>query len=99
MFVLLTGEVEVLSEGVRIARAALPGVVFGEMSALLDGPHTATVRALSDSSFAVIADPRGFLENSASASFQVAELLARRLDALNKYLVDVKRQYEGHDHL
>jgi hypothetical protein len=29
----------------------------------------------------------------------VARLLARRLDSLNKYLVDVKAQYEGHDHL
>jgi hypothetical protein len=26
-------------------------------------------------------------------------LLARRLDALNKYLVDVKQQFEGHDHI
>jgi CRP-like cAMP-binding protein len=99
MYVLIEGEVEVLREGIRIAKAATPGVVFGEMSALLGGPHTATVRALRPSSFAVVAEPRAFLEKSAAASLHVAELLARRLDALNKYLVDVKRQYEGHDHL
>ena len=29
----------------------------------------------------------------------VSEVLARRLDALNKYLVDVKQQFEGDDHL
>jgi len=29
----------------------------------------------------------------------VARLLARRLDFLSKYLIDVKRHYEGHDHL
>ena len=29
----------------------------------------------------------------------VCELLARRLDSLNNYLVDVKRQFEGHDHI
>ncbi len=99
MYVLIEGEVEVFRESVRIAKVSLPGAVFGEMSALLGGPHTATVRALRPSSFAVISEPRAFLEKSAIASFHVAELLARRLDAVNKYLVDVKRQYEGHDHL
>ena len=29
----------------------------------------------------------------------MAELLARRLTALTKYLIDVKRQYDGHDHI
>lgn len=99
MYVLLEGEVEVFREGVRIAKASQKGAVFGEMSALLGGPHTATVRTRQPSIFAVIDDPRKFLASSAEASFHVAELLAKRLDALNKYLVDVKRQYEGHDHL
>jgi hypothetical protein len=47
----------------------------------------------------MIENPRQFLASSADASFQVASLLAKRLDALNKYLVDVKQQYEGHDHI
>jgi CRP/FNR family cyclic AMP-dependent transcriptional regulator len=99
LLVLLSGEVEVLRDEVRVATALQPGVVFGEMSTLLDEPHTATVRARTPCSFAVIERPREFLENSAQASVFVAELLARRLNALNRYLVDVKRQYEGHDHL
>ncbi len=99
MYVLIEGEVEVFREGVRIAKASTPGAVFGEMAALLGGAHTATVRTLKASSFAVVDDPRAFLAGSAEASLQVAELLARRLDSLNKYLVDVKRQYVGHDHL
>src|SRR5689334_15495683 len=99
MLVLLEGEVEVLRDEVCVATAAQPGVIFGEMSALLGGSHGATVRARSASSFAVIENPRAFLDSSAQASLFVAELLARRLNALNQYLVDVKRQYEGHDHL
>ncbi len=99
MLVLLEGEVEVLRDQVRVAKAAQPGVVFGEMSVLLNVPHTATVRALRSCSFAIVEHPREFLANSAAASLQIAELLAHRLDALNKYLIDVKRQYEGHDHL
>jgi CRP-like cAMP-binding protein len=99
LHVLLEGEVEVLRDGVRVARTAEAGAVFGEMSMLLGGPCTASVRALGAARFASIADPRGFLAASPAASLHVAELLARRIDTLNRYLVDVKRQYEGHDHL
>jgi len=99
LLVLLDGEVEILRDNVRVAKASTPGAVFGEMSVLLDSPHTAMVRALKPSAFAVVDNPREFLASSAAASLHVAGLLASRLDALNKYLVDVKQQYEGHDHL
>ena len=99
MLVLLEGEVEVLRDGVRVAKASEPGACFGEMSALLRCAHTATVRALRPCAMAVIDEPRAFLAGSSAASLHIAETLARRLDALNKYLIDVKRQYEGHDHL
>ena len=99
LLVLIDGEVEILRDEVRVARTAQAGAVFGEMSVLLGCAHTATVMALKPSRFAIIENPRQFLTSSATASFHVASLLARRLDALNKYLVDVRRQYEGHDHL
>ena len=99
LLVLLDGEVEILRDDVRVAKTAQAGAVFGEMSVLLGCAHTATVRSLTSSRFAVIENPRKFLNSSAAASLHVASLLAKRLDALNKYLVDVKRQYEGHDHL
>jgi CRP-like cAMP-binding protein len=99
LLVLLEGEVEILRDDVRVAKTAQAGAVFGEMSVLLNCAHTATVRALKPSRFAVIENPREFLSSSSAASLHVACLLAKRLDALNKYLVDVKRQYEGHDHL
>jgi CRP/FNR family cyclic AMP-dependent transcriptional regulator len=99
LLVLLQGEVEILRDEVRVAKAAEPGAVFGEMSVLLETTYTATVKALKPSQFAIIENPREFLGNSAEASLHVAKLLAKRLDALNKYLVNVKQQYEGHDHL
>jgi len=99
LFVLIHGEVEVLRDNVRVAKISEPGAVFGEMSVLLGKSHTATVRALKPSSFTLIENPRQFLESSAEASLYVAGLLAARLNALNQYLVDVKQQYEGHDHL
>jgi len=99
ILILLEGEVEVVRDEVRLAKESRPGAVFGEISALLGGPYTASVRTLKPSSFAAIEDSEVFLSRSAEASLHVARLLARRINVLNKYLVDVKRQYEGHDHL
>jgi CRP-like cAMP-binding protein len=99
MFVIIQGEIEVLRDNVRVAKISEPGAVFGETHVLLGGPHSVTIRTLQPSSFAIIENPRQFLASSAEASLYVAEMLAARLNALNKYLVDVKRQYEGHDHL
>lgn len=99
LLVLVSGEVEILRDGVRVAKTEEPGVVFGEMSALLGGPATATVRALVPAVFSVIETPREFLIAHPEVSLYVAELLARRLDSLNRYLIDVKRQYDDHDHI
>jgi len=99
LLVLVAGGVEILRDDVRVAKTSEAGVVFGEMSALLGGPATAKVRALEPSSFVVIDNPREFLVSHPDTALYVAGLLARRLDSLNKYLIDVKRQYEGHDHL
>jgi CRP-like cAMP-binding protein len=99
LHVLLDGEVEVLRDDIRVAKTAEPGAVFGEMSLLLGGPCTASVRTLRPSRFASVAEPRLLFATSPVACLHVAALLARRIDALNRYLIDVKRQYEGHDHL
>ena len=69
------------------------------MSTLLGDKATATVRALKPAVVSVIEKPREFMIENPAVSLYVAELLAKRLDALNKYLIDVKQQYEGHDHL
>src|SRR5262245_1094555 len=68
LLVLLEGEVEILRDDVRVAKSAEPGAVFGEMSVLLGCAHTATVRALKPSRFALIENPRQFLASSAQAS-------------------------------
>src|SRR6185503_14228351 len=82
LLVLIEGEVEILRDNIRVAKTAQPGAVFGEMSVLLGCAHTATVRALKPSRFAIIENPREFLSSSAEASLHVAGLLAKRLDTL-----------------
>ena len=78
------GAVAVVRQCTQIAIVNEPGAVFGEISALLDRPHTADVRALKPSQF-YIADA-ALLGHSASALFYVAGILAQRLDRANDAL-------------
>jgi CRP-like cAMP-binding protein len=94
LLVLRQGVVEVLREGTQIAKVSEPGAVFGELSALLDKPHTADVRALEQSEFSV-ADAPALLAGDAAATLYIAAILARRLDVANSALVEVKRQLEA----
>ena len=94
LLVLRQGVVEVLREGTQIAKVSEPGAVFGELSALLNKPHTADVRALERSEFSV-ADAAALLAGDAAATLYIATILARRLDVANAALVEVKRQLEA----
>ena len=49
LYVLKAGSVEVLRGSTQVAVVEEPGAVFGEMSVLLNRPHTATVRAFLSS--------------------------------------------------
>jgi CRP-like cAMP-binding protein len=100
LYVLVTGAVEVVKGDVHIVEVREPGALFGEMSVLLETPHTATVRALEPSTLHVAGDPLGFLHANPAIAFELSRLLARRLNFVNGYLVDLKRQFEGSgDHL
>ena len=100
IYVLASGSVEVLKGDLQLSTVAHPGTFFGEISALLDLPHSATVRALEPSTFYVAEDPLAFLGSHPDVALELSRLLARRLHALTTYLVDVKRQFEGSsDHL
>ena len=98
LWFLVEGAVEVVKDGVRVATATQPGAVFGELSALLGGNHTATVRALKPCVFHVVENPRAFLESSPLVCLHICVLVARRLDAVNQYLLDVKQQFVGDQH-
>lgn len=99
IYFLVEGVVEVTKGGVAVTRTNEPGAVFGDLSALLGIPHTAEVRTLETSHFRVVEDPVALLESSPAISLHLCRLLARRLDGVNRYLVDLKQQFEGHDHL
>ena len=51
LLILKSGAVAIIKGSIEIARVKEPGAVIGELSALLDQPHTADVKALEDWSF------------------------------------------------
>ena len=94
LLVLKSGAVEVVKDGVQIAKVSTPGAVFGELSVLLDQPHSADVRALEQSEFH-IADAPTMLANDATVTLYVASILAQRLDSANQALIEVRRQLQA----
>jgi CRP/FNR family transcriptional regulator, cyclic AMP receptor protein len=96
LFVLIEGRVEVVKGDSVVAVLAEPGAMFGEMSVLLDQPHTATVRAASDSVIYEFNDAASFLRDQPAVALLIAQLLAQRLNVATTYLADLMHQYAGH---
>ena len=91
LLILKTGEVAILRDSIEIARVEEHGAVLGEISALLG--HTADVRALKDSQFHV-ADA-ALLRKDPMILLHVATILAQRLLAADKGLVELTKQIEA----
>jgi CRP/FNR family transcriptional regulator, cyclic AMP receptor protein len=94
LLILREGAVAIVKEGVEIAQVTEPGAVFGELSMLLDQPHTADIRALATSQFH-IADAATLLVQDPIALLYVAAVLARRLDGANQAVIELKRQLQA----
>ncbi|MCU0833047.1 MAG: cyclic nucleotide-binding domain-containing protein [Chromatiaceae bacterium] len=100
LYVLIEGEVEVLKGDTQVNTQSEPGSIFGELAVLLDVPHTATVRAVTPCRAYVVEDGAAFLRLHPELAFHLARLLARKLNSITSYLVDLKRQYQDQgDHL
>jgi CRP-like cAMP-binding protein len=93
LLVLKSGAVSISKSGTEIARVAEPGAVLGELSALLDLPHTADVHALEPSQFHV-ADAAQLLADPAALLF-VASVLAQRVVGANSALLELKQQIQA----
>jgi CRP-like cAMP-binding protein len=96
LYVLIEGRLEVLKGDTIVAVITEPGAVLGEMSVLLDQPHTATVRTAADSIIYEFSDGASCLREQPVLALLIARLLAQRLNVANSYLADLKRQYGGH---
>jgi CRP-like cAMP-binding protein len=100
LYVLIKGRLEVLKGDTVVANIVEPGAVVGEMSVLLDKPHTATVRVAEDSTVYEFENAASFLRDQPAVALLIARLLAQRLNVATTYLADIMHQYAGHgDHL
>jgi CRP/FNR family transcriptional regulator, cyclic AMP receptor protein len=97
LYVLAEGSLEIVRGETQVSIISEPGSFFGEMSVLLDLPHTATVRAVSPTIVYAFDDAHAFLRSDPEIAFVVARMLAQRLNAVTTYLVDLKRQYAGNN--
>lgn len=97
LYVLIKGEVEVLKGDTQVNTQSEPGSIFGELSVLLDVPHTATVRAVTPCRAYYVGDGAAFLHSNPDMAFHLAKLLARKLNSITTYLVDLKRQFQDQD--
>jgi len=95
LFILLSGKLVVVRDGVTIASIAQPGTLVGEMSVLLGIRNSATVRAERESKVRVIRDANKLLETEPGLAQRVAALVAGRLDATSALLVELAKQNKG----
>ena len=89
LLILKKGAVAIVKDGIEVAKVTEPGAVFGELSALLDKPHTADVRALEITEFHVAS---AVLVQNPTSLLYVAAVLAKRLDTANQALIELKSQ-------
>jgi CRP/FNR family cyclic AMP-dependent transcriptional regulator len=93
LLILKSGAVVILKNSVEIARVKEPGAVFGEISALLNLPHTAEVRTLENSEFHV-ADA-ALLGKDPIALLHVAKILAWRLVVADEAFVELRGRLQS----
>ena len=97
LHVLIAGTIEVMRGDTTVVVASTPGAIFGEMSGLLDRPHSATVRAVTQATVYELQDSATFLKTHPEVAYSVARLLAQRLHAATTYLVDLKHQFQSQE--
>ena len=95
LFILLSGKLVVVRDGVTIATIAQPGTLVGEMSVLLGIRNSATVRAERETKVRVIRDANKLLEAEPGLARRVAALVAGRLDATSDLLVELAKHNKG----
>lgn len=93
LFVLVEGRVAVRKGETEIVRIGDPGSVFGEISALLGTPASASVVARTEVRVRVAADGARCLAERPALALHAARILAGRLGQATAYISDIKAQF------
>jgi CRP-like cAMP-binding protein len=97
LYVLDSGTLAVERDGVKIAEIDQFDSLIGEMSLLLDKPHSATVRAETEARVRMVDDAMLVLERQPMITLRLATLLCQRLDTTSALLADATHAPEKDD--
>jgi CRP-like cAMP-binding protein len=95
LYFLESGRLAIERDGVAVTTLEQAGSLIGEMSVLLGIPSSATVRASGYARVRVLAGARELLRKDADLTFELAVLVAARLNSTTALLVDLARQHPG----
>lgn len=90
LYILRAGDLEILRDGSVVAVFADPGTIVGEISVLLDQPHSATIRSRRGAGVQVVDDPIPFMDRHPAFARQIARALAERLQRTTALLIDLR---------
>ena len=95
IYILKHGVVEVQKRQTHVSRIASPGAVFGEVSVLLDRPHTATVLASEPCEFYVADHGEQLLRDHPELNMEITRMLAHRLQRVTEDLVEFHERIDA----
>lgn len=93
LFILVSGRVSVRKGDHEVAKISEEGAIFGEMSALLGTPASASVVALEDVRVLCAENGKALIEENHQLAIHAARTLAQRLYHATAYLADCKTQF------
>ncbi len=96
LYILVSGELDVLKGNKRLSQIKERGALFGEMSLLLDARRTATLKARTDVQAIRIPpeEVKDFLSDCPDVAWEITRYLARRLDEASRILYGLNEFYD-----
>jgi CRP-like cAMP-binding protein len=97
-FVLESGKLEVVKDGIKVASLHEAGTVFGEIGYILGEPATATVNAVLNSRVIQIVPESlsDLIRKNPERSQELLVTLAKRLKRTTKHLANVAQESTGY---
>lgn len=95
VYILKSGSVAISADGAEICRIDDPMSIFGEISALVNVPHTATVSVVSKARFYMIENLDGYITKNPEIANDLTRVLAERLVRMNEKFLEFKRTLDG----
>ena len=95
IYIVDRGAFDVSKDGLTLCAVDERGVPFGEISALLGGPHQATVTAQTSARVLVIADHERMTREHPEFMLYIARHLAQRLADTDGYVKELQQQFNA----